>query len=262
MMIWILICIIIMCIVSMIPIEKFQQQMSITVVVSHYNEDLEWLKKCKYPIVLCDKLGSQPSHLTPDESCSLSVNHGREASSYLNYIINNYDSLSEYTVFLHGHENANHQKLPFGILNGIDQANISNYDFISLNNMIHVRPLNHKSPPKDEFGNHSENHTQVTNLIKYYWPNVFQPVLGDIPYFIRYDCCAQFIVSRKAIRRHSKAVYETFFNCIMNETDSWAIGVVFEILWQMIFTGITDICEVNGLKNICTNDSYVNIFYT
>ena len=71
-----------------------------TVVVAHYTEDLSWLSqiaKEKYKVCLVSKTKRDADIYQPE-------NFGVEASAYLSYIINNYDSIDEYTIFVHGHE--------------------------------------------------------------------------------------------------------------------------------------------------------------
>jgi hypothetical protein len=75
---------------------------AIHVVIAHYNEDLSWTKFLKYSYTVISKRGYSPE--TPP-------NKGNEASSYLQYIIENYDNLSEYTIFVHGHRNDWHHKM-------------------------------------------------------------------------------------------------------------------------------------------------------
>ncbi len=65
-----------------------------TLVIAKYNEDISWLKKYEeegYKIKVYDK---SPSGDIP--------NIGREAETFARYIVEHYDTLSEYTVFLQG----------------------------------------------------------------------------------------------------------------------------------------------------------------
>ena len=74
---------------------------NVLVVVAHYNEDLEWINNIKYNTVIISKQ-TIPRDCPP--------NKGNEASSYLMYIIDNYDNLFDYTFFVHGHRTHWHHK--------------------------------------------------------------------------------------------------------------------------------------------------------
>ncbi len=71
------------------------------VVVSKYSEDVEWVKKIKYPCLIYDKSS------TPVESSIHRPNIGREAETLLYYIITNYNSLPNKTIFLQGDPRSN-----------------------------------------------------------------------------------------------------------------------------------------------------------
>ena len=71
------------------------------VVVSKHSEDVEWVKKIKYPCLIYDKSN------TPVESSIHRPNIGREAETLLYYIITNYHSLPDKTIFLQGDPRSN-----------------------------------------------------------------------------------------------------------------------------------------------------------
>jgi hypothetical protein len=75
-------------------------------VVSHYNEDLQWTSLVdmnKYNIVLVSKTLENADIFQPK-------NIGYEASAFLEYIVKYYDTLPEYSVFVHGHETSWHHR--------------------------------------------------------------------------------------------------------------------------------------------------------
>lgn len=63
--------------------------MEVIVVVAKYNEDISWVDELKFPYIIYDKMKDIP-------------NVGREAETYLRYIITHYTSLPDYIVFLQG----------------------------------------------------------------------------------------------------------------------------------------------------------------
>lgn len=65
-------------------------------VIARYNEDIEWVKNINFSYIIFNK-GEDiniPHSKLP--------NIGREADTYLNYIVNNYNNLSEYTILSQG----------------------------------------------------------------------------------------------------------------------------------------------------------------
>ncbi len=71
------------------------------VVISKYNENLAWVKNIKHPCIVYDKSNE------PLESSIHRPNIGREAETLLYYIITNYHSLPEKTIFLQGDPRSN-----------------------------------------------------------------------------------------------------------------------------------------------------------
>jgi len=80
--------------------------MSLTIITAHWKEDLTWLKNADVPVVLIDKEGAEPSPFVPQHTIP---NYGLEASSYLKYIVENYENLPDHVAFIHGHETSVHQ---------------------------------------------------------------------------------------------------------------------------------------------------------
>jgi hypothetical protein len=88
---------------------------SCIIVVAKYREDMSFTKNFKYPVKIYDKSINYP-------------NVGREAETYLRYIIENYDNLPEIVIFLQGN--------PFDHLP-------QNFDLFSmnLNNIKSAQPI-------------------------------------------------------------------------------------------------------------------------
>jgi len=235
----------------------------IVIVSAHYNEDLEWLKKSPWKVVICDKPGASQSSFTADPSCTLDVNSGREVSSYLKYIIENYDNLPPKVAFIHGHEDAYHQKYPKGLLKAIEDARSNDFDYISLNNFINLKKDTGPDPklPRHEDMKFEEQ-PKVYEEMRKTWSTVFEPILGvKIPEYFRFNGQAQFIVSKKAIHRRGKDVYQKFYDFMMDPTgDDWARGVIMEFVWHMLFTDSGhDICNDPSdpiLHQNCTDEAY------
>jgi hypothetical protein len=177
--------------------------MSLTIVVSHYKENLDWLKKSKFPIILVDKVGSDSSWLEP--SYIVEKNLAKEDTSYLKYIIENYDNLPDHVAFIHGHETALHQCFSRPLLEVIENANISKYDFISLNNV--VRFYNFINEPEKKF----TQNVEMWDIYEFPWekPKIGENILAT-PH-------GQFIVSKKAILRNPKSLYQRWYDIIFEK---------------------------------------------
>lgn len=236
----------------------------LVIVSAHYKEDLEWLKRSNYPVIICDKPGGSDTSFDPDPTCTLNENKGREASSYLKYIIENYDNLPNKIAFIHGHEDADHQRYPKGLLRAIEDAKTDEFDFISLNNWIHLKKDTGPSPQLPVHPNSHEigDHPKVYEEMRNNWDTVFRPIFGiNLPQYFRFPSCAQFIVSKKAIQRRPKSEYQKLYDFMMEPgSDDWARGVALEFMWHMLFTEQGhDICNDpsdTAMYQSCNDEAY------
>lgn len=187
------------------------------VVVAHYKEDLSWIKNVSSEVFVISR--------TIDSPTRVMHNKGNEACLYFEFIINHYDSLPDKMLFVHGHQNSYHQDFPADyIANNLlwDAA-----DYFSVNRRDYYQR---------DFVNVSEWRYLVDNK------NVFE---GHIPFpeNLRYYSCAQFVVDKKCVLRHSKETYQHFNNWLINTNiDNFISARVFEYTWHYIFTG--DITEL------------------
>jgi hypothetical protein len=139
------------------------------------------------------------------------MNIGREASAYLHYIIERYDSLPERVAFIHGHETAWHQNSDRPFLDMIRDAQVDKFGYVPLNN--NWRCVSTKTQFKD---------------FEKKWAEMFNMKLPD--HFI-VDSCAQFVVRRERILRNTKEQYIELLSHI--ECDPHAI--ILEHAWHYIF---------------------------
>ncbi len=180
--------------------------MSIEICTSHFNEDLEWLKKSPWPVSIVHHEGGAPVDYT-----YIIPNVGFEVTSYLKYIIERYDSLPDYVAFIHGHETAFHQLGDRLMLDMIRTANVQKYDYVPLNNCWRCIYSPAQLGEKLEF---AKNH--------------FFPVIEE-----NFITCvgAQFIVSKKAILLNKKELYQHWYSV----TESKDTAILFELCWHSIF---------------------------
>jgi hypothetical protein len=211
---------------------------SLVIVTSHYNEDLTWLSSEKLqniPVTICSKTRT-------DTGCNM-PNKGREVTSYLKYIIDNYDDLPLHIAFIHGHEDSFHQNLERGLIDVITQcANYTRYGYVSLNNyFIDDRNLQDNS---------------TMQLLSDEWDEWFREWLQrDPPEYLLHDCCAQFIVSKERIRRLPKKAYSHWYKKMMTVPYDVEMGYVFEYIWHIIF-GEPDVVDYESYRKTIHNSCF------
>lgn len=212
---------------------------SVHFVVAHCREDLGWIGS---------KLGLVPpdSHLAIYEKCGQSTatatlpgaskfvsavaiprpdeggTRGDECSAYLTHIVSQYESLADFTVFL---QSDPHEHLHFDFLDLVLRSIAGltyQTSFLPLNGPRHVRTLTPclQAVHEELFG------TNLSELIG--------------PY-----CCAQFVVSSEAIRKHGLSFYQNMLSLVDGTRQTDLCGVEgtkrstqcygYEFLWHMIF---------------------------
>jgi hypothetical protein len=164
----------------------------ITMVVARCKENLDWLKDVQWNYIVYNKGGNLPKWIKNQIKLR---NIGREAHTYLTYIINNYDNLPDHTIFAQGN--------PFDHVSKFTQ-NIHDFDektnFFPLSDCV----------CSEKFENPNEIWPELAKTIR-------KLFLDDIASFkhIEYPEGAQFIVSKKAILFHSKMTYQKLLASVM-----------------------------------------------
>jgi hypothetical protein len=219
--------------------DNWDQDTELIIVSSHYGEDLEWLKNAPVPVVVCGKEGEKPGAIESHPKCK-TVNQGNEASSYLKFIIEFYDKLPKYILFIHGHENSPHQKI--NLFDAIREQKWLNKDYYSVNK---------NGLANGVVGPHNE--VVICNQLVPLWDIYFRPYLKrDAPSKVKVDCCAQFIISKEAILRHPKEAYEHWFKFLSEDykkhpdiiKNSRDVAIIFEYIWHIIFGQPDEIKEL------------------
>lgn len=189
------------------------------IVTSHFKEDLTWLKKAKWDVVLIDHEGSEPPAIEP---WTVIPNRGREGSSYLRYIVDHWDDLPDYIAFIHGHEYAEHQKYKQHMLELIERAELKD-GYTPLNGFWLGEPSPDRVKP--------EYYLQIAK----YW-YLFAPYIKkypDVPLFA--DAAGQFIVSRNKIKQYPFRAWKTWYDALVHPETHEELGFVFEYIWHYLF---------------------------
>lgn len=189
----------------------------INVIIAHYDEDLSWTNNLRLPFCIVSK-NKIPDGCIP--------NKGKEASSYLEYIIKNYNSLTDVSIFIHGHRDSWHSSRIDKYLNG---KNIFPLDYYNIN--LVSSPRNKQKLqfiPEESYYFLEKNKHIIEKEIN-------QKI--NIPE-IQFRPAACFYVKKDVILKHSIEVYKNLFNWIMTTDENSAISSrVFEYCWHIIFTG-------------------------
>jgi hypothetical protein len=176
----------------------------LVILTSHWKEDLDWLKKSKFPVVLIDKEGSDPSCFEP---AFVIPNKGGVESVFCKYVIENYDNLPDNLAVIHGHENAFHHHHDRPLLEVIESANLS-HGYIPLNGGVRFYPFYNEVGTLDAPQMWDDLHL----------PQNEKPEIGSL---MICQPNSQFIVTRDRIRRHPKELYEHMLDVLMTEEPTW-----------------------------------------
>lgn len=212
------------------------------IVTCHYREDLRWLEGSPYPVHVVGKEGGDTGLLDASKFASVDVipNFGLEASSYLWYVIKNYENLPERMAFVHGHENSPHQRLP--IFDSIEKYGF-HASFVDLNRCMNEYMILIPNSP-----------------FCILWDQIMGAGFGPIPKIINFRGMAQFAIHGDCVRYRPKWLYEKLFEDTLRVSEhqilsKW-IGYFFEAFWHVIF-GLDSPIEDKTRINILQSDSAI-----
>jgi len=170
------------------------------IVCAKYNKDVDFLKNIDIASTVIEKGKDVP-------------NKAHEATSYLYYIIKNYDNLPNNIIFIHDENRSWHHegKITDNIYYWIENYELENKKYY-------------------EF-----NHTQINkdfdvydNNIAYqdFWKKFIEPIVGNYEEAIPEigQCCAQFIVSKAKIMEKPKSYYEAMNQWLLDNTEGEGNG--------------------------------------
>ena len=192
---------------------------NLNIVISWYNEDISWISRLKndYNIIIYTK-ESQSEYDIPK-------NKGQEASVYLKYIIDNYNNLPEYTLFLHAHEYSPHHR--GSIVDIID-------------NLVGIKTYYHN------INDYKLGYIMTNPLIEYikeWYSEYLEPELGPMSDYgdwtYGHQGCGQFIVHRNTIRHRSIEFYQNLYEWIMNtdHPNAWSSRFMewtWHLMWEQV----------------------------
>lgn len=182
-------------------------------VVARFNENVDWVNKFGIPTIIYTKTPmTQPDSSIIVKDIPID-DSGREASTYLTHIINSYDNLASYTLFLQGRvdDHCPHLK---------EMLNFKN-DFTWLGD----------TDKEDNWG--FDAYGTVADFYMKLFPN------KDKPTSFKFKQGGMFMVSKKAIQSNPKQFYEDTLHLAKEHYNGmthhpWATS--FERIWEKIFT--------------------------
>jgi len=190
--------------------------MSFCIVVARYNECVEWTKQ--FPNVIIYNKGT---NLDNNYNEVFLNNVGREGHTYYKYICDNYDNLSDYTIFLQGNP-FDHSPNILSNLNKQINNTESTIEFEFLSEQIHNSSLDLEC----------FKYLQCKNIHKN-WERVFGVNAGNQECI--FGAGAQFIVSKNKILKNTKEFYKNIVN-ILEYTIDPLEGYDIERFHKYIFT--------------------------
>lgn len=158
---------------------------------------------------------------------------------YLSWLIDNYDDLPWMVVFVHGHLISWHQSDTItNLIRTLNRTALAQVGYIPLrcdwypSCSKEIRPQHHDAVYWGPGVKRKETEFAIAGNWKQLFPG------ENLPETISSVCCAQFAVTRAAIRRRPKDDYirmrEWLINTLLEDEVS---GRVLEKLWAYIFTG-------------------------
>lgn len=163
---------------------------------------------------------------------------GHESGAYLTYLVDNYDNLPPYSIFIHANDEQWHNDpgpktktaLRFLRYEAVDAKGYVNLRCTSIpgcpNTLIPVK----WEPVDYEYHYVSEKFLELYSYL-------LQVPMEQVPKVVGHTCCSQFAVSREQVHARPKSDYEHILNWVMTTdfTDDYGIGWTLEKLWHVLF---------------------------
>jgi hypothetical protein len=162
---------------------------------------------------------------------------GRETAPYLSYVIDNYDSLPEYSIFIHAEQEQWHNDIGSKTADTLKSLRFQHINATGFMNLrcssfpgcpIGVNPLD---PSAQDIRN-----KDTRALFADIYMELFDVPRAKVPRHIGNVCCAQFAVTRARILQRPRSDYERMLRWADNSHEGdFGVGWVFEKLWDTVF---------------------------
>ena len=165
---------------------------------------------------------------------------GREVAAYLSFILDYYDALPKYALFVHAAEDQWHNDILSKYSNQPETIRSFRTAAVDASGFVNLRCRLSPSCPVAVHPAHATDLDMKVQNDKSYvdiYREIFDVAHDEVPETIGAVCCAQFAVSRERILQRPRADYERFLAWAdgTSWTDSFGVGLLFEKLWHIIF---------------------------
>lgn len=222
-------------------IEKFEtNDLDIQLVISRYNENLNWLNDIpfsKYKNIIYNK-GFNNDFYNNDKSKIVTLkNIGKCDATYLYHIINNYDMLSEVTIFVTGSLNLQEKyikakKLIEEVEIHKDTVFISAYYEDVKKQLYNFQLSSYEARYKENNYPHSGaelSPAKIRPFGKWFDDKFGNIVIQHVSYF------GIIAIHKKDILQHPKTYYEKLYTEFDDESANPEVGHYFERAWEAVF---------------------------
>ena len=207
--------------------------MNKSLIISRYNEDLDWLKKFKdFEITVYNK-GNKLLENKTFKVLNLE-NVGRESHTWLYHIVKNYNSLNDINIFLQGRIddlNCMAHKDPNDYLKKINKYGFSasRYGMLGPFHWDWNVNIDKDIRYKKQWQNNEISRSKIG------FRNFSKQLFPEIPLFVATSYSGCFAVKRENIRQHNIAFYKKLLE-ILSKSKNPIEGHYLERLWCYIFT--------------------------
>ena len=215
------------------------------------DEDVSWIE-----VELGDMIESgllSKAIYTMDDPAATVKNKGNEVMAYLSYVIDHYEDLPDFAIFMHSHRYAWHNNL---ILNEDSALMVRHLSPERVTREGYMNLRCHWEPGCPDWM-HPKNKQKIKEkeeqlVLAQSWNELFP---GDeVPEILAQPCCAQFAVSRERILSIPKDRFIRLRDWVLKtDLTDYLAGRVFEYTWQYIFTASAFHCPS---MSACYCDGY------
>ncbi|KAI5270548.1 hypothetical protein E4T47_06066 [Aureobasidium subglaciale] len=201
------------------------------------HENVNWLLDLHHDIPIRPFIYSVESSIEPGCLAPQS-RRGREVAPYLSYIIDNYDSLPDFSIFIHSKDEQWHNDV-LG-QKAADTLKALRFDHINAVGFVNLRCTLFPGCPVG-VNPLDPTETDIRNKdTRAFFAEIYMELLNvpreQVPRHIGNVCCAQFAVTRTRIQTRPKSDYERMLKWADQSREvDFGVGWVFEKLWDIIF---------------------------
>jgi hypothetical protein len=194
-----------------------------TIVIARYNEDIRWCLPFINFVKVYNK-GADNLDYIPEDRVEKCENLGREGGTYLKFIIDNYENLPKFTIFLQGNpfdhiNSANKRRAYYDLLYIIKEQKPYHFKYISTW-LIDV--------PGEWVDEYCQGMTTITHLF-----GGKEKLRDRFSQGYTYGSGAMFVVHKDKILQHSKEFWIELYNHFQEVSPPAGYGL--EKLWRFLF---------------------------